>query len=93
MQPDKIKQWLTALEKKIYEGLMLVVDVSLADRELVDVFDSLAATRELLKKHEWACCSVNTKLPYCPEWVKDESKGHAPDCAWDAALKGIKGEK
>lgn len=91
---------LTEDEWKGIVGLLNYASVHTAmDASIVtEIADSLSRCRErserrraLLEKHQWAPHSVNTKLPYCPECVRDKNEGHTDDCKWAAGLAGTEG--
>ncbi len=98
MQPDKIKQWLKPDEYDLTHDRYHcdLADVALKkQRDLLQ--KSLAACcelseqrRVLMEKHEFI--QYKNKCFYCPECGRENIYGHAPDCAWDAALKDVGGE-
>ena len=76
-----VKKWLTEEEAKKY-----------SDGFNMATFESLAACRALLKKHEYSASGFmpgEDPYPLCPECRYDEHDGHAPDCAIATALKGV----
>ena len=101
MTDEQIKDALTEEEKGLLSIINFLNNdhgnVIMNRREypkIIKLFKSLAAERienrdlrEHIKKHEWASHSVNTKLPYCSECVRDKNEGHAKDCKTAALLK------
>lgn len=80
MTPEQVRANLTAEEWKRYR-LMQLEDTPAWEQD-IKTYESLAACREVLKKHEW---SPDLR---CKECWNRKAETHKPDCALAEIVKG-----